>query len=266
MKGKVCMVTGANSGIGFEIVRGLAGAGARVIMVCRSKDKGERAREKIGGDTELMVCDLSSQEEVRQLAQKAISTYDSLDVLINNAGMASNKRLESVDGIEMTFATNVLSYYMLSQLLLPLLRSPATSRIVHVASDYAGQLDLDDVQLRTGYTGRRAYQASKQADRMISHFQAEKLAGSGVTVNCMSPGLTKTAIFRDQNFLVRLGVAITGKSAARGADTAFWLATSKDVEGVTGQFYVERKKQKRRFHDQDAMQRLWDICFEMTGV
>ncbi len=269
MEGKICIVTGANTGIGYETALALAGMGVTVVMVCRNSEKGEVARKKIIAETsndsvQLMLADMSSQAEIRKFTDEFTTKYGRLDVLVNNAGISINDRKESVDGIELVFATNVVGYFLLSNLLTPLLKESAPSRIVHVASEFAGRLDLDNIPLKD-YNGRMAYQRSKQANRMISHRQAELLESSGVTVNCMSPGLTKTDLFRHQNPIMRLGLGLFAKSAKRGADTVIWLASSSDITGVTGKFYIGRKEKKRIFHDPVKEQKLWEICTGLTS-
>src|SRR5437660_5552849 len=190
----LCLVTGANTGIGFEIARGLAHAGAQVVLACRNQAKGEAARSAIAAEfkdsaPELLIVDLASQRSIRDAAQQFAAKHSHLDVLVNNAGTVVPSRQESPDGIELTFATNVLGYHLLTKLLLDLLRKAPAGRVVNVASAMAVGLELDDVEFkRRPYTPAAAYAQSKQADRMITWALAKRLKGSNVTANAMTPG------------------------------------------------------------------------------
>ena len=261
----LCLVTGANTGIGFEIARGLARTGARVVLACRDPSKGEAARGKIAEDAgnsavELLVVDLASQRSIRSAAQEFSAKHNGLDVLVNNAGVAVPARQESVDGIELTFATNVLGYYLFTTLLLDAMRRAPAARIVNVASKMAYGLDLDDVELkRRGYDPSTAYAQSKQADRMLTWFLARQLEGTSVTANAMSPGAVNTAL------LDTLAPGFRGVSPAQGADTAIWLATSPDLKGVSGRFWSDRREQPCQFRSQRDEQALWSLCERMTA-
>lgn len=256
----LCLVTGANTGIGFEIARGLARSGARVVLACRDPIKGEAARKKIADDVDLLIVDLASQRSIRSAVQEFSVKYNVLDVLVNNAGVAVPSRRESVDGIELTFATNVLGYYLFTVLLLDSLRRAPAARIVNVASKMAYGLDLDDVEFkRRRYDPSTAYAQSKQADRMFTWFLARQLEGTSVTANAMSPGAVNTAL------LHALAPGFRGVSPAQGADTALWLATSADLEGVSGRFWSDRCEQPCQFRSRRDEQALWSLCERMTA-
>ena len=215
----LCLVTGANTGIGFEIARGLARNGARVVLACRDPIKGEAARQKIADDVDLLIVDLASRRSIRSAVQEFSAKYSVLDVLVNNAGVAVPSRCESVDGVELTFATNVLGYYLFTVLLLDSMRRAPAARVVNVASKMAYGLDLDDVEFkRRRYDPSTAYAQSKQADRMLTWYLARQLEGTSVTANAMSPGAVNTAL------LHALAPGFRGVSPAQGADTAVWLA------------------------------------------
>lgn len=273
MKGKTCVVTGANTGIGKEIARVLAQAGAKVILACRSQERGEAALAELKADThnddlELRLVDLSRQESIRTFARSLIDDLDRLDVLVNNAGVWLTEKTIGPDGIELTFGVNVLGYFLLSNLLVPLLEKSAPARIVNVASKMAGKLDIDDVQLeRRGYNGTTAYSQSKQANRMLSWELAERLAGKNVTVNVMHPGPVKTELARNGKGIIGAGArvffSVFGRTPQQGADTASWLAMSPDVEGVTGKFWQDRKEQRRKFYDPPQNKALWERCEAM---
>jgi len=271
LSGRICLVTGANSGIGKQVCSQLARLHATVIMACRNETDGRNAQEEIVRQSEnsnifLELVDLSSQKSIRNFVEKFHAEYKQLHVLVNNAGIYLPERRESVDGIELTFATNVLGYFLLSNLLIELLKSSAPSRIIHVVSSFAGRLNLNDLEGRKKYDGQTAYMQSKQADRMVSHFQAERLRGTGVTVNCASPGLTKSGLFRNYKGFFTWIVKLIGKDPADAADTIVWLAVSDQVREESGKLWENRKEQKRKFYNPEKMESLWSICKEMTRL
>jgi NAD(P)-dependent dehydrogenase (short-subunit alcohol dehydrogenase family) len=261
----VCLVTGANSGIGFEIARGLARTGARVVLACRDAIKGEAARKEIAKDAhntgiELLTVDLASQRSIRSAAQEFSANHPALDVLVNNAGVAVPSRRESPDGIELTFATNVLGYYLFTALLLDCLRRSPAARIINMASNMAYGLDLEDVEFkRRRYDASTAYAQSKQADRMLTWFLARQLEGASITANAMSPGAVNTAL------LHALAPGFRGISPAKGADTAIWLATSPELRGVSGRFWSDRREQPCQFRSERDERALWSLCERMTA-
>ena len=214
----------------------------------------------------VMQIDTSSQKSIREFAREFRRKYRRLDVLVNNA--AGNRgilpKINNVDGIELTFATNVLGYFMLTNALLDMLKRSTPSRIVNVASEYASDLDLDDLQFeRRSFESFRAYAQSKACDRMLSWAFARRLAGSGVTVNAMTPGLiTETGLYRNAapELVTRLTQYSGGRTSAQGADTAVWLASSPDIEGVTSKFFVERKEHTCQFRNKKNEEKLWGIC------
>jgi NAD(P)-dependent dehydrogenase (short-subunit alcohol dehydrogenase family) len=272
---RICLVTGASTGIGKEIARKLASTGAVVVLGCRSRERGEAARAEIVADigsdsVVVMQVDLASQASIRAFAQELPRKLPALHVLVNNAGMWQSKRSLSPDGFELTWATNVLGLHLLTQLLLNHIRKSSPARIVNVASTVASDLDLDDVQFeRRGFTGMKAYAASKQAVRMLTWAQAERLAGTGVTANAMAPGFVGgTEANRNAGGILGVVMPIVGKlfgkTPAQGADTASWLATSDDVDGVTGKFFEDRKQVACKFRDPAGQNRLFELCEEMT--
>lgn len=268
LSGRVAVVTGANCGIGKEIARGLARLGARVVLACRSAARGEAALAEIAAETgstvlELEVVDLSSQGSVRAFVARLQARFARIDVLVNNASVWPEAREVSTDGIERTWATNVLAYYLLMTLLSDRLVASGDGRIVNVASDFAGGLDLDDPELESRpWNGTTAYRQSKQAERMLSWGVAERL--QGVTVNACHPGSVDTQLFRYQSGL--LGLAMTGwakvrgKTPEQGADTPLWLATSPEVGGLTGRYWVGRREVACKFRDYEATERLLALC------
>ena len=261
----LCLVTGANAGIGFEIARGLARGNFRVALACRDGVKGEAARNTIASETrnpnvELLVVDLASQQSIRSAAQEFSRKHDALDVLVNNAGTSSSKRRESPDGIEVTFATNVLAYHLLTGQLLELLRCAPAARVINTASMMAYGLDLNDVNFkRRRYDASTAYAQSKQADRMLTWALTRRLAGTPVTANAFHPGAVNTALLR------ALAPGFTGITPAEGADTAIWLATSPEMAGVSGRLWVRRRETPCEFRGRGAEEALWSLCDRMTA-
>jgi len=253
MTRKTCLVTGANSGIGKETALGLARMGARVLLVCRNPRKGEGAladiqRETGSTELELLAADMSSLGSVRALAAQVRQRCPRLDVLINNAGAAVPSRRLSGDGIEMTVAGNHLGPALLTFLLLDLLKSSAPSRIVNVSSEAQrnARLDMDDLQFaRRNYNGLAAYAQSKLLMNAFTFELARRLEGTGVTANCLHPGVVATSIFpADAPWFFKLAVGVMKPfmlSAKRGAEVSLYLATSPDVASVTGQYFVKSK-------------------------
>jgi NAD(P)-dependent dehydrogenase (short-subunit alcohol dehydrogenase family) len=272
MKGRTVIVTGANRGLGLCITRGIARLGARVVMACRSVELGRKARDELSAETgnadlEVMALDLASPGSVSDFASAFTSGHERLDVLVNNAGIQTPRKQLSGDGIELVFATNVLGGHLLTRLLLDILKASRPSRIVNVASTFAGKLDLEDLQFeRRPYDHIDAYKQSKQANRMLSWELARRLEGTGVTVNAMAPGLMMTDLYRDSSrptrLLMRFLHLLFGVSVEQGADTAVWLATSRDpaVEGVSGKFFEKRRAIPCEFANDAAQRALRQTC------
>jgi NAD(P)-dependent dehydrogenase (short-subunit alcohol dehydrogenase family) len=268
MNSKVCLVTGATDGIGKVTARVLAEAGATVIGVGRSAAKIESVKREIGetsGSLEFMMADLSSQAEVRALADEFTRKYDRLHVLVNNAGALFTSYRESVDGIEMTFALNHLSYFLLTNLLLDTIKSSAPARIINVASDAHGgnHIDFNDLGYRQHYSGWTAYGASKLANILFTYELARRLAGTNVTVNAVHPGFVNT------NFQNAAGLNMRGPlTPEQGADTQIWLAAAPELEGVTGKYFVRRRESRSSdaSYDTETARRLWEVSAGMVGL
>jgi NAD(P)-dependent dehydrogenase (short-subunit alcohol dehydrogenase family) len=276
MTGKRVIITGPTSGFGKEMAVELAALGAELVLACRDLARGERTVDEIARRTGAKNCvvmpiDTSSQQSIHEFVQQYRARYPRLDVLINNAGINRSQRQTSVDGIELTFATNVLGYYLLTRDLLDLLRASAPARIVNMASSFASNLDLTDLQFeRRAYDGRKAYAQSKACDRMLTWAFARRLAGSGVTANALAPGLAgQTGLYRDTSpavrLLMRLMSLFYGRSVAQGADTAVWLASSSEVQGVNGRFFEQRQEVPCEFRNVEAEDKLWSICEGLSG-
>lgn len=282
MTGKTCVVTGANTGIGKAAARALAQLGATVVIVCRNAEKGAAARAEIeraaresgrGGSVSLELADLASQMEVRGLAERLTAAHPSIDVLVNNAGVALRRREITVDGIERTFAVNYLAYVLLAQLLLPALTAAAQSRgearIVNVASGAHGAiktLDFDNLQGEKRYTDFGAYALSKLADIMFTHALARRLAGTGITVNTLHPGVVATEIWR-QVPILRSIAKLFMLSPEKGARTTVYLAASSEVRGVTGTYFDKcaPAKSTALSRDEALQERLWTVTESMLA-
>ncbi|MGD2039459.1 MAG: SDR family oxidoreductase [Anaerolineae bacterium] len=279
LSGQVCIVTGASSGLGRSTAEGLARLGARVYLLVRNPSKGEAVRAGIelrtgNEDVHLEVVDLSSQESVREGVARFLAREERLDVLINNAGVLLPQRLESVDGIEMTLATNVLGPFLLTSLSLPVLRASAPARIVNVSSGgmYTQKLDVADLQFeRKPYNGTLAYAQTKRALVILTEMWAEKLAGSGVTVNAMHPGWVDTPGVQTSlpgfRKVMRWGL----RTPQQGADTILWLAVAPRLAEQSGKFWFDRRPRtthllgRTRSTASDRRQ-LWDRCVRLCGL
>ena len=276
MKGKLAIVTGPTSGIGREIATQLAAQGAEVVLACRDVAKGQATLEEIARRTgakavSVIQVDVANQASIREFAKAFRNTHSRLDVLVNNAGLNSRTRRQSADGIELTLATNVLGYHLLTHELLEILKASAPARIVNVASTYAGNLDIDDLQFtKRPYNPVNAYQQSKACNRLLTWALARRLAGSGVTANAMAPGLVQTGLYRETRVPVRLLLRIIGlfhgRSVEQGADTAVWLASSPDVEGVSGKLFELRKEIPCQFRNAELEDRLWAACDRLASL
>ena len=277
MRGKTVMITGANSGIGKVTARALAGMGAHVILACRRDQAAEAAmqdirREVPDASLEFVRVDLSSQASVRDCARAINERHRSLDVLINNAGIANLRREESVDGIEMTFATNHLGPFLLTHLLLPLLRK-AHGRIVNVASDAhkAGRIHWDDPELKKGYWVLNSYAQSKLCNILFTRALARRVAADNIKVNCLHPGAVATSIWPEKFWWERLFSRVLKWfliNEEQGARTSIWLASGEAGGRQTGKYFFkcqEAKPAKKALDDQ-AAERLWQLSAQMTGV
>ncbi len=270
LEGKTCIVTGANSGMGRETALALAQMNATVVMVCRNKRKGEAARREIskksGNDSvDLLLCDLSSLAEVRGLAAEVRNRYGKLHVLVNNAGVFSLSG-RTADGFETTFAVNYLAPFLLTNLLLELLKSSAPSRVVNVSSvtHFGGHIDLAAIEKKETPSGWGAYSTSKLALVMFTYELARRLRGTGVTANCLHPGGVATGIWRVPPALVRPFL----KSAKDGAQTAIFLASSPEVEKVTGEYFDDKsaKKSSDESYDEEKARLLWVETSKLVGL
>ena len=266
------VITGATSGIGKEVAADLASLGAHVVLACRDAFRAGRVAADINATAGaeravVMTVDTADQSSIRAFGRAYRDRYGSLDVLVNNAGVLLPARATSVDGVELTFATNVLGYHLVTTGLIDTLRAAAPSRVVNVASTFAGDLDLDDLQFeRRAYDGMAAYAQSKACDRMLTWAWARRLQGESVTVNAMAPGLVLgTGLYRDLPPEAKRGLEqLGGRSASEGAETAVWLASSPELDGVTGRFFERGAEVPCQFRDAAAEERLWRTCERLS--
>src|SRR5580700_2348876 len=276
MTGKVCEITGATSGIGKAAATALARLGAQVVLVARDPGRAEAAAAEIGSTSALPpkveIADLAAMEQVRALAGR-LAALERIDVLINNAGLVLSGRRVTPDGLEHVFALNHLAPFLLTNLLLPKLTGSAPARVITVTSDAhsAAKLDLDDPNLEREWDSWRSYANSKLANILFTRELARRLDGTGVTANCAHPGVVRTGFGRESRPLLRLGITIARPfmaSPERGADTVVYLASSPDVAGQTGGYYVKRQRREpsAAARDDTVARELWELSEKMTGL
>jgi NAD(P)-dependent dehydrogenase (short-subunit alcohol dehydrogenase family) len=278
LAGKTAIVTGASSGIGKVTARELARMGARVLLVCRDPVRGRAAADEIAAVTgtttvELAQCDLASQASIRTLGEELTRRCPRIDLLINNAGGIQSERAVTVDGIETTFATNHLGPFLLTRLLLDRIRASAPARIVTVASAVhaIATIRFDDLQLERGYRPMKAYAQSKLANLLFTSELARRLTGSGVTANCLHPGAVASRFGGSGPGWMRFGVRMARPfmiSSERGARTSIYLASSPEVEGVSGRYFVacRERQPSARARDEAAATQLWEVSARLTGL
>lgn len=276
MQGKVCLVTGSSSGIGKVTARELARMGATVVIVCRNRAKGEVTQAEIkeasgNAQVDLIVADLSELSQVRRAASEFLQKYAQLHVLIHNAGAINGERKGTPDGLENTFATNYLAPFLLTQLLLDVLKASAPARIVNVSSSghTSGHIDFADLQGTQSYSFMKAYTQSKLALIYFTYELADRLKGTGVTVNALHPGLVASNFNNGTkgmaHFIGEVVYFFRGVSVEKGAQTMLYLATSPEVEGVSGKYFAACKPipSSKLSYDVTIRQRLWNVSEEL---
>jgi retinol dehydrogenase-12 len=278
MHGKTCIVTGASAGIGQAIAQGLAARGAHVILVCRSRARAEATQHAMRTATgnsaiDIALADLSSQADIRRLAQELLRRYPRIHALINNAGVVNTKRTVTVDGLETVFAVNHLAYFLLTQLLLPRLVESAPARIVNVASDahHWDTLDFADLQNHRRYRGLKVYGQSKLCNLLFTRELARRIAGTGVTVNSLHPGGVATGLGWNNGWWAVLIAKVLKpflRTAAQGADAAIYLTTAPEVANVNGRYFYNRREHRpsRAAQDDEAALRLWQVSEQLTAT
>jgi NAD(P)-dependent dehydrogenase (short-subunit alcohol dehydrogenase family) len=293
LKGKTCLITGANAGLGKATALGLAKLGATVIMVCRSWERGESALKEIvsksnNASVHLLLADLSSQKSIRELAAEFMNKFAALHVLVNNAGVSLLSRNLTVDGCEETFATNHLGPFLLTSLLLPIIKSSAPARIINTASmaHRRAMIDFNDLMGEKSFSGGNAYSRSKLANVMFTYELAERLKGTGVTVNAFCPGGVATQIWRHFNPVQKAFFRAILKTPEDAARLPIYLATAPELDNVTGRYFefknhlrvqelmgflkfdvTKAETRSSAFsYDRNAAKKLWDISEKMTGI
>ena len=273
LKDKICLVTGATSGIGLETAGSLAELGATVIITGRNEDIGKKVVSDIknrtgNGFIELLIADFASQAEVRRLASEVKERYDRLDVLINNAGLYQPDHTLTADGVELTFAVNYLAPFLLTHELVDLLSKGAPSRVINMSSSFhvRGKINFDDINFTKDYSGMQAYMNTKLALLHFTYQMAENIQELGITVNAVHPGIVKTNLPRQRgfySFLLRLLPFITAK---KGAETSIYLASSPDVRDITGKYFVKKKPKEtsEASYDMEVRKKLWELSSKLT--
>jgi NAD(P)-dependent dehydrogenase (short-subunit alcohol dehydrogenase family) len=278
MDGKICVITGATSGIGRETARALGRMGATLALVGRDAKKGEetladlRGAAKYPDRVSFFLADLASLQAVRRLAGELHEEYDHLDVLINNAGLINSKRHVTADGLEATMAVNHFAHFMLTGLVLDLLKAAAPSRIINLSSDahHWARLELDDLQSERHYSGFAVYGGSKLANLLFTFELSRRLAGTRVTANAVHPGAVASSFALNNGGFPSLAMRMLRPffiSPEKGAQNSIYLANAPDVAEVTGRYFYKSKEHvsSKRSHDAELAQKLWDASETLTG-
>jgi NAD(P)-dependent dehydrogenase (short-subunit alcohol dehydrogenase family) len=281
MQGKTVLITGADGDIGRNTTKGIAEKGAQIIMACIDLDQAKPVLEEIVNKTnndniELMQLDLSSQSNIHKFAENFTEKYNCLDVLINNAGVFSLKRFETEDGLEKTIGINYFGHYLLTSLLLPIIQKSKQGRIINISSDSYKQakFDLDDLQSKIKYKGMGAYPSSKLALILFTQELAKRLKDSNITVNAVHPGHVSTGIWNmweNPKWYQSLTIKILNMffiSPDEGAQTSIHLATSDEVQNITGKYFSKKKpvNVKSKYNTMDIQRKLWALSKELTGL
>lgn len=279
VKDKICLVTGATAGIGKVTAKSLAEQGAKVILVSRNKEKcaatvSEIKQETANANIDFIASDLSSQKEIHNLAEEFKKKYSQLDILVNNAGAFFTKRETSIDGIEMTLALNHLNYFLLTNLLIESLQKSPNARVVNVSSmaHESGKINFEDLQSQKKYSAWGAYCQSKLANVLFTYELARRLSGTKITTNALHPGVVGTNFGSNNSGLmaifVRLYLKLFSVSEAEGAQTSIYLATSPEVENVTGKYFNKKRERisASASFDQDVAKKLWQKSLELTKL
>jgi NAD(P)-dependent dehydrogenase (short-subunit alcohol dehydrogenase family) len=275
LDGQVALITGASSGMGTATATALARMGARVVLLCRDAARGAKAVETVKSQSgsekvELLLADLASQRSIREAAAEFKRRHSKLHILVNNAGVNLGQRVVTPDGLEATFAINHLGPFLLTHLLLDVLKASAPSRIVNVGSGAhkPGKIRLDDLQFERKYSAFQAYAQSKLANVLFTYELARRLKGTSVDVNCADPGVVATSLGSDQ-LIFRLIVKLPFlQTPAQGSQTAIHLASAPELKGVTGKYFIksQEKPSSKASYDEKLARELWDVSARLTGL
>lgn len=279
MNDKICLVTGANAGIGFETAKSLCAKGATTVLICRSEEKGRKAvsdlkKEVPDAKVDYGIADLSSQKQIRDLAGDMLGRYSKIDVLVNNAASWFSDFGLTEDGIERQWAINHLAPFLLTHLLLPSLQNSQDPRIINVNSDshFKGKINFKDVNLRGNYHGLRAYAQSKLANVLFTYEFNRRNTSAAIAINAVQPGLVKTDIglkhtisFHSLVWKIR---RLAGVTPEQGASTSVYLASSEEAKGISGKYWdkCRPKPASKRAYNEDDAAKLWDLSMEMCGI
>ena len=278
LRGKTFVVTGANQGLGFESSRTFVRGGGDLVMVCRSREKGEAARsaleaEATGGTVRLFLADVALKSECRRVCSEIVASTPRVDVLLNNAGVLATSHRKTSEGHEQTFATNHLGYYGMAIGLLPRLRDTPGARVVNVASiaHTGAKVDWQDLELETGFSPWRAYANSKLFNILFTHELAKRVGGMDITANCLHPGVVATGFARTDGGLTALLVRLAAPfltAPEDGAKTSIFLCTSPEVASVTGEYFAACKpsRSRRMARSDELAARLWAASERATGL
>ena len=275
LQGKVCVITGATSGIGKETAKFIAAKGATVVLPIRDSLKGDILKDEIleqtpGAIIDLMHCNLGSFDSIRNFVKEFRNKYDKLHLLINNAGIWETKRNLSEDGVEMNFAVNHLAPFLLTNLLLDTLKNSAPARIVSVSSEAhrTGKINFADVELEKSFSSFKSYSQSKLANILFTKKLSQLLKGTGITVNCLHPGVVYTGLFEKMPKIITGLMKPFMLTPAKGAQTSIYLATSPELEKTSGEYFVKKKPKKPASEAlrQDIANKLWDISENYVGL
>lgn len=280
LRNKLCVVTGANSGIGKETGRAFAEQKAYVVMICRNEQRAQQARQELVDDTghsgiEIMLADLAIQHDVREVADQISEKFEKVDILVNNAGIIADQHEETIDGIEKTLAINHLAPFLLTNLLLDDLKKSSDARVVNVASEVhrvgATAFDIDDLQLKKNYSPMKAYGVSKLCNIMFTHEFAKRSADTSIITNSLHPGIVSTQLAEEASWMMKLFYFI-GKPFMRspksGAQTSIYLATSDEVKSTGGKYFRNKKEASPASiaYDDEITEQLWQKSKKLTGL
>jgi NAD(P)-dependent dehydrogenase (short-subunit alcohol dehydrogenase family) len=273
MNGKIVLITGATSGIGYETALALAKKNATVVITARNMEKGNSVKEDLilkstNLDIHFLECDLASFESIKRFAAEFRNNFDKLHILINNAGIWDFTRRESRDGIENTFATNHLAPFLITYLLIDILIKSSPARIINLTSGlHFGSINFHDIEFSRGFSGFKAYKQSKLANILFTRSLSKRLNGNGITVNCVHPGMVNTNLARDAGWFLRGAFKLFGKSPQKGAQTSIYLATSPEVKNITGEYFsnCKVKRSSKQSYDMVMADKLWKISEKYIG-
>ena len=272
MTPKICLITGANGGIGKATALSLAKRGAKVLMLCRNRERGEAARAEIvaasGNESvEVLTGNLGQQQSIRALAKAFLEQYERLDVLIHVAAVVKRQRVETTDGLEMMFAVNHLAPFLLTNLLLPTLKAAAPSRVLVVAAPSTAVLNFDDLQARHHFSFLDSFGASKMANLLYTYELARRQEGTGVSVNAVHPGLVKSALMKETPLLMRLLLQLISAPPQGAGEALAHLALAPELADVSGKFFTGGKEiQSNAYsHGRKNQSRLWDASMALTN-